>query len=184
VELFVMSYCPYGLQMQKAFVPVMELLGDKIDVEVKFVDYILHGEKEATENTRQYCIQKNQPEKYLGFLKCFAGSGEIDSCMASAGVDKTATESCMAEATQEFGISGTNYPIHTEENTKYGVQGSPTLVINGAVVSPATRSPEAVKDLICSAFIDAPAECDMELDNATASSGFGFDGQATAEASC
>lgn len=56
VELFVMSYCPYGTQMEKALIPAKELLGDKANISIKFVAYTMHGAKETQENTRQYCI--------------------------------------------------------------------------------------------------------------------------------
>src|SRR3989338_5177731 len=71
VELFVMSYCPYGTQIEKGIIPVIEALGDKIDFELKFVNYAMHGEKEVTENLRQYCIETEQGDKFLGYLKCF-----------------------------------------------------------------------------------------------------------------
>ena len=64
VKLFVMSYCPYGLQMEKAYLPVYNLLKDKAEMGVYFVDYIMHEKKEIDEHLRQYCIQKEQKEKY------------------------------------------------------------------------------------------------------------------------
>ncbi len=184
VELFVMSYCPYGTQMQKAFLPVMKLLGGKADIKIKFVSYTMHGDKEARENNREYCIQKNSPDKFVDYLTCFLDKGGqtddkddiavAESCMAAFKINKTAVEKCMAETTAEFKISGTSYPVYAAENTKYGVEGSPTLVVNGARVSPSTRSPEAVKDLICSAFTNKPAECDQTLSETPAAAGFGL----------
>src|SRR3989338_8353212 len=64
VELFVMADCPYGLQMEKAYIPAWDLLKKKADIDVKFVSYAMHGKKEVDENTRQYCIQKEQDGKY------------------------------------------------------------------------------------------------------------------------
>jgi len=46
VELFVMSYCPYGLQMERGILPVVEKLGDKIDFKIKFCDYAMHEKQE------------------------------------------------------------------------------------------------------------------------------------------
>ena len=63
VDLFVMAYCPYGTQTEKAFLPVLELLGDKIDFNLRFVYYAMHGKKELDEQLRQYCIQKEQKSK-------------------------------------------------------------------------------------------------------------------------
>jgi len=68
VELFVMSHCPYGTQMEKGILPVVELLGDKIDFKIRFVYYAMHGEKEVNEEARQYCIQKEQKDKFISYF--------------------------------------------------------------------------------------------------------------------
>ncbi|MCD6398293.1 MAG: hypothetical protein J7L08_00025, partial [Candidatus Aenigmarchaeota archaeon] len=70
-EAFVMSHCPYGLQFMKAFVPVMDLLKDKADLKIGFVDYIMHGVDEFNDNNRIYCIQKDAPTKLTEYLRCF-----------------------------------------------------------------------------------------------------------------
>jgi hypothetical protein len=49
----------------------MSKLGEVADVNVKFVQYIMHGQKEADENVVQYCIQKEQKDKYIDYLNCF-----------------------------------------------------------------------------------------------------------------
>jgi len=197
VELFVMSYCPYGLQMEKAYLPVMELLKDKADLSIKFVSYAMHEKKEIDENTRQYCISKDQSSKFIAYLKCFTGKDDYKACLQSAGVNESSVNSCMAKADKEFGITEKYddqstwlngrfpvYPIHAGLNEQYGVQGSPTLVINGSEVS-AARSPEAVKQAVCAAFNKAPSECGTKLDTASAGAGFGTASAGSAtDASC
>jgi hypothetical protein len=185
VEVFIMSYCPYGLQMQKAVLPVMELLGDKADFSIKWVYYVMHGKDEIDENTRQYCIQKVFGDKYIAYAECFAVTGEVDSCLTEAGIDSTALDACIAEADEEFNITGLyndqktwlsgRYPlynVHLADNQNYGVGGSPTTVINGQVVS-ISRSPEIVKQAVCCAFSTPPAECSQTLSSAAASPGIG-----------
>ncbi len=201
VELFLMAYCPYGLQMQKAFLPAWDLLKNKADLSVKFVNYAMHGKKEVDENTRQYCIEKEQPAKYSAYLKCFFGAGQNDgseanykSCLSSAGVNESSLSSCVNNTDKQFGISAKfndqaswlsgrypQFPINESENTKYGVQGSPTLVING-VQSQAARTPEAIKQAICAAFVNAPPECSQPLDNSSFQAGFGLAQAGTAGA--
>jgi hypothetical protein len=66
------------------------------------------------------------------------------------------------------------YPVHEDLNNKYGVQGSPTLVINGAQIS-AERSPEGIKAVICSAFNNPPEECAEALALTATQPGFGID---------
>jgi len=187
VELFVMSYCPYGLQMEKAYLPAWELLKDKADIDIKFVDYAMHGQKEVEENTRQYCIQKNQPTKYQAYLKCFVGNGDYKSCLGQSGLSESSLSSCVNETNKTYKImdkfndqttwlSGRypQYPVHEDLNTKYGVQGSPTLVINGTQVEDVNRTAESVKQAICAAFNNPPAECQQTLPAQSYQPGFGY----------
>lgn len=175
VELFIMSECPYGLQMQKAFVPVMELLGPNMDAEIKWVSYLMHGESERDENTRQYCIQQENAEAYPAYLRCFLKGGSPTNCMQESGIAPSAVNSCMQDANGQFNIMGTwsdrdswlsgryaQYNVHKSENEQYGVRGSPTLVINGETVS-VSRSAEEVKKAICATYANPPPECGQTL---------------------
>ncbi len=201
VELFVMSYCPFGLQMQKGYVEAWNLLQKKADIDVKFVSYAMHEKKEVDENTVQYCIEKEQGAKYLSYVQCFAGSGDSATCRRSAGVNEGSLSACINKANADFGIldqyndktkwlSGRYpvYPIHKDLNDKYQVQGSPTLVING-VQADVSRSPEAIKQAICAAFNNPPKECGQTLSTLAYVAGFGMQvdnqaGGAAAGAGC
>ena len=181
VELFVMSYCPYGTQAEKGILPVVNLLKDKIDFKLKFVSYVMHGQQEIDENTLQYCIQKEQSTKFNSYLSCFLEAGDSDSCLTSTGIDKTKLNACIAAADTQFKItenanSGAQYPkynVDLSDNTKYGVQGSPTLIVNGIEASSA-RDAASLLNTICSAFNTAPAECSQTLSSAAPSPGFGY----------
>ncbi len=186
VELFVMSYCPYGLQAEKALLPVIELLGDKADISVKFVNYAMHGEKEIQENLRQYCIQNEQNEKYFDYLKCFVDSGEYEQCLLDASIDADALDACMNQTDSQYGISG-NYPafpVYDQDNLKYGVRGSPTLIINGQEIKNIVRSPEAFKEAVCSAFTTQPEECKTSLSSDSMPPNFGYSGAGSNGGSC
>jgi len=185
VKLFVMSYCPFGLQAEKALLPVMKLLDGKANITIHFVYYCMHGDKEVYENLRQYCIQSEQKDKFYDYLLCFVQSGDYNKCLDEAKVDKVKLESCMNLTDEKFNITNQlkdkstwlsgmfpKFDIDLELNKKYNVQGSPTLVINDQVVS-INRSPESFKQAICSAFINPPSECNQQLSTATASPGIG-----------
>lgn len=151
VELFVMSYCPFGLQMEKALVPAWELLKNKADISVKFVAYAMHGKKEIDENVRQHCIETEQAAKYQAYLKCFFEAGQNDGseagyqrCLTAAGVNQSTLSSCISRTDKNFGVTAKYndqgswlsgryplFPIHADLNSQYGVRGSPTLVVNG-----------------------------------------------------
>lgn len=194
VHAFVMSYCPYGLQFMKAYVPVVELLGDKADLQLNFVHYIMHGQKEIDENNNMYCIQKEQSDKFMAYLRCFIGSDDHVKCVEDVGIDKSKLDSCVVSTDEEFKItelyedkstwSGGIYPLYPVDAAlaeQYGVRGSPTFVINDQVVS-VSRSPEAIKQAVCNAFNEAPEECETTLSSNPEGPGIGPLGQITAGA--
>lgn len=197
VEAFVMSHCPFGTQIEKGLLPVMKLLGDKADIQIKFVNYAMHADKEVWEQANQYCIAEEQNEKFIPYLECFLGSDGSETagagCMTDTGVDTAQIATCVAAADEEFQFTENlankegrfpKFLTHDAENIAYGVQGSPTLIVNGAKANSGRDSASLLKT-ICAAFNEAPAECDTELSNASPSAGFGW-GEAPAgtDASC
>lgn len=191
VELFVMSHCPYGTQIEKGIIPVVEKLGDKIDFDVKFCDYAMHGKKELDEQLVQYCIQKNEKDKLIPYLNCFLGtkSGEkeeSEGCLTTAKINKTKLNSCVTATDKEFKVtelyndqstwSGGRFPQFNVDKVaanQYGVSGSPGLVINGAKIQSGRDSASLLKT-ICAGFEEAPEECEAVLSSASPSPGFGF----------
>jgi hypothetical protein len=142
------------------------------------------------ENLRQYCIQREEKEKYLAYLGCFVKDGNSENCLKEAGIDQDKLNSCQNATDKEFKISENfkeeGYPpfnIHKDLNEKYGVRGSPTLVINDQVVN-VTRSPEKVKEAICNAFLNPPEECNQKLPEETTSPGFGMATGSSSSGSC
>jgi len=194
VELFVMAYCPYGTQAEKGILPAVRTLGDKIDFKVRFVYYAMHGQKEVYENLAQYCIQSEQPQVYEKYLACFLNASDQTGCITTTGVDKTKLDACTAAADTKFNVTANfndkaswlsgQFPIMNFDytlNQKYGVQGSPTLVING-VQSNAGRDSESFLKGICAAFNNAPAECNTQLSATPPGPGFGYDSTGSAQA--
>lgn len=184
IELFVMTHCPYGTQMEKGILPVIDTLGKKVDFEIKFNDYAMHGEEELDESLAQYCIQKEQNSKFTEYLTCFLKSSDSASCLASAKIDTAKMNSCVTKTDKEFNVKDDfknnknfkgSYPsfgVYATDNTKYNVGGSPTLVINGTEVSTARDSASLLKT-ICAAFEEAPEECETVLSSAAPAPGFG-----------
>ncbi len=180
IDLYIMSYCPYGLQAQQGMYPVAELLGNSIEFNVKWVPYAMHGRKEVDENTRQYCIQKEQKSKYVAYMGCFSTSTDASSCGEEAGIDEDMVAACIEEANEEFKINedydaqdtwlSGRFPIYRvdkEEADALGVRGSPTIFINGVQYGGA-RTPEAYKAAICGAFTNAPSACGSTLSSTAA----------------
>jgi glutaredoxin len=189
VELFVMSHCPYGTQIEKGIIPAVEALGDKIDFQLKFCDYAMHGEEELKEQMRQYCIQKEQKGSLLPYLKCFLKEGKADDCIKQTSLDAAKLTSCVDATEKEFkvidnyknniGYNGQfpGFPLYKEENSRYGVQGSPVLVINGVQLQ-SNRDSKSLLNTICSSFNSSPDICKKELSSENPVPGFG-DGTTT-----
>lgn len=185
IELFVMSHCPYGVQMEKGLIPVLETLGNSVDFTLKFNSYAMHDKVELDEEMAQYCIQKENKDKLLSYLKCFTESGESEPCLNEVGINKASINSCVEAIDKEYKITESYndqatwlqgsypiFPIYEEDNTNYGVEGSPTLIINGEMVI-AARNPQSLLTLVCSGFNEAPDSCQTQLSTDDPDYGFG-----------
>ncbi|MFH1129275.1 MAG: hypothetical protein V1686_00870 [Patescibacteria group bacterium] len=184
--LFVMSFCPYGNQAEDAMLPVVNLLKDKADVQLHYVIYSnyngggpnycldaenkycsMHGIQELNQGVRELCVQKYQPDKLWGFVSqvnvaCTAQ--DADTCWqevaTKAGVDVNKIKTCQANEATTL-LAG-----ELALNEKYGVQGSPMLLINEKEFTGA-RSAEGYKSGICAGFTTEPAECSQSLSSTT-----------------
>ncbi len=194
VEVFVMSHCPFGTQIEKGLLPVVELMGDKVEFAVKFCTYAMHDKKELDEQLLQHCIQKEDKEKYFEYLACFLKEGKTEDC-----VNLEDYKDCVEKTDKEFKITEMyndkstwsggrfpKFPIHDEENNKYGIRGSPGFAINGVNQDRQGRDPQSILNTVCAAFNNPPEECNEQLSNENPSSGFGYavTGAATATGSC
>ena len=187
VELFIMTHCPYGTQAEKGFIPMMKEFADVLDAQIRFVHYFMH-EPEETETPKQVCIREEQADKYLDYLECFLEGDGVDeggyikngnnpsACMKKAGVDETKVNTCV-----NSGKAEEYYDADSKLSQEYGVQGSPTLVINGMIVS-SGRSAAAYLDTVCQAFTNVPEECALSLDSQTPSPYFGWETTGTTSA--
>jgi len=186
VELFVMSHCPYGTQIEKGIIPVVKALSGKIDFQLKFCDYAMHEEKELKEEMNQYCIMKDQGDKFFPYLECFLGDGDSGKCVTQVGIDANALNSCVTATDSQYKIlanyanqstwkSGTYppFPIYQADVDKYQVSGSPTLVVNGTEIS-TDRDSASLLQTVCAGFGNKPEECNQSLSSTAPSTGFGY----------
>jgi len=169
VELFIMTHCPYGTQAEKGFIPMMKEMENLIDAKIRFVHYFMHDPEEA-ETSRQVCIREEQSSKYLDYLECFLEDGDSERCLTQAKIDKSKLEECISS-----GKSDEYYGEDSGLSEEYGVQGSPSIVINGVMAS-SGRSPSAYLSTVCSAFNEMPEECEsLELSSTNPSPMWGWD---------
>jgi len=185
VELFTMSHCPFGTQIEKGFLTVLDALKDKIDFKIKFVNYAMHGETEIQEQLAQYCLMEQYPQKYLPYLQAFLDTGDQKTSLAKQGLSDSSIANCMKATDEKYKIMEsfnnrdswrTQYPpfdIYNADNEKYGVRGSPTLVINGRTIE-TQRDSKSLLETVCLGFTNKPEECNKVLASAEPSSGFGY----------
>jgi hypothetical protein len=170
VSLYIWSYCPYGVTALAPFSDVAKLLGNYADFKV-YLYYAGHGEHEEQQNKIQACIQELEYESYWDYAKSFAEtiytkcSGDIacdlkesKTLMTSLGIDSNKVLSCVSSQGKQL------LAEDAQAAQDAGVQGSPTLVINGVQTS-AARNAEAYKGAVCSAFNNIPSVCSETLDS-------------------
>lgn len=194
-DLYIMSYCPYWLQAQKWYLEVMSKLGKVADINVKWVPYIMHGQKEADENVVQYCIGKEQKETYTKYLNCFlAEEWKEAECKKEAWIDEAKLTSCIDATKKEFKIDEKmkdtskqfpDFDIDKEAAVAAWVQWSPTFVLNGIKLDKMWRNAKAYADAICSTFKEKPAECEQTFQDVNFDPMFGFTSNwANADSGC
>lgn len=181
VELFIMTHCPYGTQAEKGIIPAIAALNDKADVKIRFVHYFMHGAKEETETYNQVCIRDEQSDKFIPYLTCFLNASDSTACIAKTNIDKTKLADCVANRAKDIYKN-----LDSILSNKYGVQGSPTLIINGVEADFYPRSPASALTAICAGFTANPSECSATLSTTNPAPGFGYTAadSSTSAASC
>lgn len=103
LELFVMSYCPFGVQAEEQIFPIVKKFGDKIDFKLRFIAEekavsspqditpfrSLHGYREVAENIRQLLIAQEYPNRYMDYILCRGKKLEKSwkACAEKLGID-------------------------------------------------------------------------------------------------
>ena len=147
IELFVMSYCPYGVQAEQELLPFFEKYGDTIDFKLRFIvgkdeaseeqtsEQIeftsLHGEPELIENKRQMVIAELYPDKLFDYLLCRADHLQEAwvHCAKDVGLD--VERIARAVESEKVALKLVKEIQRTEE---LNIKGSPTLVIDGRII--------------------------------------------------
>jgi thioredoxin 1 len=184
LEAYVVSRCPFGLQMQRIMYNIIaEVPEASKNMMVRYMGSVekstitsMHGDIEAQENLRQICLREEQSNKYWDYVGCYMKENKSDDCLALESIDKAKLEGCMADPSRGLGYAQKDFGLADN----YGITGSPTLIMNQGRVSEfnfATnetngRSPEAVKNLLCCGFKTMPSFCTKELNKTRAATMF------------
>ena len=142
LELFVMSYCPFGVQAEEKIIPIVKRFGDKIDFKLRFIARekespspqditpftSLHGYPEVAENIRQLLIAREYPDRYLDYILCRGKKLEKswEDCAEKLGMD-------VAKIQQLFDTPEVSEQLFRENirrATELGINASPTILVD------------------------------------------------------
>ena len=142
LELFVMSYCPYGVQAEEKLIPVIKKFGDQIDFKLQFIArekekssaqditpfVSLHGYPEVAENIRQLLIAQEYPDRYLDYILCRGKKLDKswEDCAEKLGIDVAKIQAFfdIPEAEQLF-------RENIQRAAALGIKASPTILVDG-----------------------------------------------------
>ncbi len=190
LEVYTMSFCPFGMQANKLTAPVANMLSGVANIEPHWVIYgteyyegqedaycvgdfcSMHGKYEVEENVRQMCVWENNPNKYWDYTLYIAencNKANLDTCWKDAADSVSVSVSTIETCATNEGL--TLLAAEKELNNKNGVRGSEHIRLNNMQLSMSDYrwSPEKLKTLICNSFNDAPEICGQTIDESEAS---------------
>ncbi|MCK5473858.1 MAG: hypothetical protein KAI53_00490 [Candidatus Aenigmarchaeota archaeon] len=185
LEVYTMSFCPYGMQANKLTAPVAEMLSSVANIEPHWVIYgteyyagqeetycvgdfcSMHGKYEVEENVRQMCVWENNPDKYWDYTLYIAencNKANLDTCWKDAADSVSVSVSTIETCATNEGLA--LLAAEKALNEKNGVGGSEHLRLNDMQLSMSDYrwSSEKLKTLICNSFNDAPEICGQTID--------------------
>ena len=179
LEAFVVSQCPFGLQMQRILNEIVKNIPQAAShIKVEYMGAIeenkitsMHGDEEAQENLRQICLQEEQPDNFWAYIDCHIKNGNVDSCLQTAQIDINKLTGCLVDGNRGLAYAEKDFA----NQDKYQITGSPTLILDGEKVSEfdfGGRTAEAVKTIVCCAFQEKPEFCDETLSTESANPSF------------
>ena len=168
LEFFVMSQCPYGIQVVNAIAPVAEKMGDNLDFHLNFIGNMqgdkptsLHGENEVKGDIAQLCAAEIAPDKYLKMITCQNKNPRDvhtnwESCAGEVGIDAGKLRACLE------GERGKQLLVASfDEAKKRQANGSPTMFVNGKPYEGGRRSVDFAR-AVCREFTgEKPSACDI-----------------------
>ena len=141
LELFVMSYCPFGVQAEEKIIPIVKKFGDAIDFKLQFIAQeqedpspqdislftSLHGYPEVAENIRRLLIAQEYPDKYLDYILCRGKklNKSWEACAQKLGIDVAKIQALFdaPEAAQLFRENIARAEV-------LGIKASPTILVD------------------------------------------------------
>ena len=141
LELFVMSYCPFGVQAEEKIIPIVKKFGDQIDFKLRFIAgeketislnditpfTSLHGYPEVAENIRQLLIAQEYPDLYLDYILCRGKKLDKswEDCAEKLGIDLTKIQKLFeTPETEQL------FRNNIKRAEALGIRASPTILVD------------------------------------------------------
>ena len=163
LEVYVMSKCPFGVQVEKALGPVLDKLGANVELRIGYIGQkqgdelsSMHGPGEVTGDIAQLCAKEVAPDKYFSMISCQdKDPAHVDtnweSCGKDAGIDTAAVKSCMDSKGK--GLLSAAF----DDARQRGATGSPTMFLNGKPYDGGRKSADFIR-AICNTYDGAKPE--------------------------
>lgn len=182
VELFLMSFCPYGNKAEQTLKPVFKELKDEVNWEPHYIVNekngkitSLHGETEVAQDKRELCVLEDHGvEKWFDFVTYVnENCGSSGSCWKDAaesiGIDSTEIQTCADERGKGLLKEEASYA------KEKGATGSPTMLINDKKTKAVYQygNPNTYLEAVCTGFSEAPDACSTDLGTGSSTSSGG-----------
>lgn len=166
-EFFVMSQCPFGVDVVNKVKEAVDKLGPDLDFKLEFIGSVgangdlssMHGADEVTGNMVQICAAKYAPAKYLDMIVCQnKNMREVarnwEQCAKDAGLPVEQIRTCLT------GPEGKQLLTDSFKRAEAkGARGSPTIFVNNKPYN-GKRSAAAFLKGFCAEFTGTkPAAC-------------------------
>ncbi len=191
ITAFVVSNCPYGLQMQRVMKKAIDEQPTLLNnFDVKYIGSVndgkitsMHGDKEAQENLKQICIREEQLTKYWDYVDCYMKEGKSEECSTQTGIDTTQLNTCASDKNRGLAYAQKDFNLANQLN----IGSSPTLVLNDKqTISEfdfGGRTANALKDIVCCGSANKGEYCGKDLSKDEVATSFSVSGQASDQGS-
>ncbi len=156
LEAFVVSECPFGIQMQRILNEIVKNIPSLANnIRVEYMGSIqedkitsMHGDKEAQENLRQICLREEQIDKYWNYIDCYIKKGDGENCLVAVNVDMNNLNTCINDSSKGLKYAREDFTVQDKYNdtpeckkcmknppstgcsNQCPVTGSPALILN------------------------------------------------------
>jgi 2-hydroxychromene-2-carboxylate isomerase len=167
VEFFVMSQCPYGVQVVNGVKDSLDKLGPDVDFHMDYIGQTapdgalssMHGPNEVTGDIVQLCAMKYAPAKTMDMVVCQnKNAREVatnwEACATTAGLPVATIKTCLE------GPEGKTLLTESFKRSQTrGASGSPTMFIAGKPYNGRRGSMDFLRAICGEYGANKPASC-------------------------